>query len=130
MDALAMAGVEYQEWGLSIEEWELQESVVPPHLLADDSDEEEEDHRNNNDSEVEEKEDHLRDDDDDIVLDSLEVKQVVPCVIKASVGKLIEQSLSYIPAYMIVHLKQLKFLTLLVENFLLAMFFIFFCDRF
>ncbi|XP_010472221.1 PREDICTED: uncharacterized protein LOC104751873 [Camelina sativa] len=117
MDALAMAGVEYQEWGLSIEEWELQESVVPPHLLADDSDEEEEDHRNNNDSEVEEKEDHLRDDDDDDrVVDGLAVKQVVPCDIRASVGKLIEQSLSY----MIVHLKQLKFLTLLVEKFLFS----------
>ncbi|EOA28622.1 hypothetical protein CARUB_v10024843mg, partial [Capsella rubella] len=114
MEALAMAGVDYQEWGLSIDEWELQESLVPPHLLADDSDEEEEeeDHRRyNDDSEVE---DHLRDDDDDRVLDGLAVKQVVPCDIRASVEKLIEKSVSS----MIVPFKQLKFLTLLVENFL------------
>ncbi|KAG7567273.1 hypothetical protein ISN45_Aa04g001580 [Arabidopsis thaliana x Arabidopsis arenosa] len=100
MEALAMAGVSYQEWGLSIEEWELQESVVPPHLIADDFEEEE-----------------LRDnDDDDRVLDGLAAKQSVTCDIRASVGKLIEQSISH----MIVHLKQLKFLTLLLENFLFS----------
>ncbi|CAL9233471.1 unnamed protein product [Arabidopsis halleri] len=105
MEALAMAGVDYQEWGLSIEEWELQESVVPPHLLADDFEEKEQ-------------EEELRDidDDDDRVLDGLSVKQSVTCDIRASVGKLIEQSISH----MIVHIKQLKFLTLLLEDFLFS----------
>ncbi|KAL9300282.1 hypothetical protein AtEden1_Chr2g0241241 [Arabidopsis thaliana] len=102
MEALAMAGVDYQEWGLSIEEWELQESVVPPHLLADDFEEEEQE------------EDHRDNDDDDRVLDGLAVKQSVTRDIRASVGKFIEQSMSH----MVVHLKQLKFLTLLLENFL------------
>ncbi|KAG7571734.1 hypothetical protein ISN44_As09g001500 [Arabidopsis suecica] len=103
MEALAMAGVDYQEWGLSIEEWELQESVVPPHLIADDY-------------EDEEQEEELRDNDDDDR--GLAVKQSVTCDcdIRASVGKLIEQSISH----MIVHLKQLKFLTLLLENFLFS----------
>lgn len=121
MEALAMAGVDYQEWGLSIEEWELQESVVPPHLLADDFEDEEEEeediHSDNDDSEVEEEDDHRRDDDDDDddrVLVGLAVKEAVTCDIRASVGKLIEKSFSHI----IVHLKQLNFLTLLLENFL------------
>lgn len=106
IEALAMAGVDYQEWGLSIEELELQESVVPPHLLADDFEDEEE-----------EEEDHRRDDDDDRVLVGLAVKEVVTCDIRASVGKLIEKSFSHI----IVHLKQLNFLiTLLLENFLFS----------
>lgn len=104
MEALAMAGVDYQEWGLCIEEWELQESVVPPHLIADDFEEEE----------LRDKDDD--DDDDDRGLDGLAVKESVTCDIRASVGKLIEQSISH----MIVHLKQLKFLTLLLENFLFS----------
>lgn len=118
IEALAMAGVDYQEWGLSIEEWELQESVVPPHLFADDSEDEEEDiHSDYDDSEVEEEEDHRRDDDDDRVLVGLAVKEAVTCDIRALVGKLIEKSFSHI----IVHLKQLNFLiTLLFENFLFS----------
>ncbi|KAG2286537.1 hypothetical protein Bca52824_046141 [Brassica carinata] len=99
MEALAMAGADYQEWGLSIEEWEFQESVVPPHLLADDAEkDEEEDHQN----------------EDDRVFDCVEVKQSRTCDIAASVGELIEQSVSHI----IVHLKLLKFLRHLLENFL------------
>ncbi|KAJ0260483.1 Uncharacterized protein HA466_0066790 [Hirschfeldia incana] len=99
MEALAMAGADYQECGLSIEEWEFEESVIPPHLLADDSEkDEEEDHQN----------------EDDRVFDSVEVKQPLTCDIPSSVGKLIEQSISHI----IVHLKLLKFLRHLLENFL------------
>ncbi|CAF2276731.1 unnamed protein product [Brassica rapa subsp. trilocularis] len=101
MEALAMAGTDYQEWGLSVEEWEFQESVVPPHLLADDSEkDEEEDYQN----------------EDDRVFDGVEVKQSLTCDIRASVGKLIEESMSHI----IVHLKLLKFLRHLLENFLFS----------
>ncbi|KAF8100351.1 hypothetical protein N665_0226s0013 [Sinapis alba] len=101
VEALAMAGADYQEWGLSIEEWEFQESVVPPHLLADDAEkDEEEDHQN----------------EDDRVFDGLEVKQSLACDIRASIGKLIEQSISHI----IIHLKLLKFLRHLFENFLFS----------
>ncbi|ESQ46142.1 hypothetical protein EUTSA_v10000443mg [Eutrema salsugineum] len=100
MEALAMAGADCQEWGLSIEEWELQESVVPPHLLADDSDEEE-------DQDL---------DDDDSVCIGLATKRDVTCDIRASVGKWIKQSISNI----VIHLKLLKFLTLILENFLFS----------
>ncbi|CAH8361867.1 unnamed protein product [Eruca vesicaria subsp. sativa] len=101
MEAIAMTGADYQEWGLSIEEWEFQESVVPPHLLADDSEmDEEEDYQN----------------EDDRVFDGVEVKQSLTCDIRASVGKLIEQSVSHI----IVHFKLLKFLRHLLENFLFS----------
>ncbi|CAA7019836.1 unnamed protein product [Microthlaspi erraticum] len=98
MEALAMAGSDYQEWGLSIDEWGLQESVVPPHLLADDF--QEEDHP----------------EDDDRVPDGVAVIPDVTCDILASLGKFIEQSMSHI---VVVHLKHLKFLRLL-ENFLFS----------
>ncbi|KAJ4890804.1 Uncharacterized protein Rs2_30552 [Raphanus sativus] len=100
MEALAMAGEDYQQWGLSIDEWEFQESVVPPHLLADDYSSEEEDHING----------------DCKVFDGVEAKQAVTCDTEASVGKLIEQYISHI----IVHLKQLKLLTHLLDNFLFS----------
>ncbi|KAK8672963.1 hypothetical protein V6N13_111319 [Hibiscus sabdariffa] len=35
IEALAMAGVDYMEWGMDIEEWECDDEVPPPHLLAD-----------------------------------------------------------------------------------------------
>lgn len=98
MEALAMAGSDYQEWGLSIDEWELQESVIPPHLLADDF--QEEDHR----------------EDDDRVFDGVAVKPDVICDIIASVGKFIEQFISHL---VVVHLKHVKFLRLL-ENFMIS----------
>ncbi|XP_010526659.1 PREDICTED: prostatic spermine-binding protein [Tarenaya hassleriana] len=47
LEALAMAGADYRQWGLDIEEWEDQDSDVdhvPPHLLADDDEEEQEEH--------------------------------------------------------------------------------------
>ncbi|KAK5785295.1 uncharacterized protein LOC128283873 [Gossypium arboreum] len=42
IEALAMAGVDYVEWGLDIEEWEREDELPPPHLLADDNEKEEE----------------------------------------------------------------------------------------
>lgn len=42
LEALAMAGVDYVEWGLDIEEWEGDDELPPPHLLADDNENEEE----------------------------------------------------------------------------------------
>ncbi|KAF2616490.1 hypothetical protein F2Q68_00042091 [Brassica cretica] len=118
MEALAMAGEGYQEWGLSIDEWEYQESVVPPHLLAEEDSSEED-----SEEEDSEEEDHVNDDNRDF--DGVEAKQHVTCDVRASsVGKLIEQSISHI----IVHLKQIKLLTHLLENFCLAMFLIFFCN--
>ena len=41
IEALVMAGVDYLEWGMDIEEWERDDEVSPPHLLADDGEEEE-----------------------------------------------------------------------------------------
>ncbi|XVE83127.1 hypothetical protein DITRI_Ditri16bG0062400 [Diplodiscus trichospermus] len=41
IEALAMAGVDYNEWGLDIEKWEDDNSERPPqHLLADEEEEE------------------------------------------------------------------------------------------
>ncbi|XVF15213.1 hypothetical protein REPUB_Repub09cG0131100 [Reevesia pubescens] len=37
-----MAGVDYVEWDLDVEEWERDNELPPPHLLADDDEEEEE----------------------------------------------------------------------------------------
>lgn len=34
-EALAMAGVDYNECGISMEEWEQSEMTTPPHLLAE-----------------------------------------------------------------------------------------------
>lgn len=41
-EALAMAGVDYMEWGMDVEEWERDDELPPPHLLADRDVEEEE----------------------------------------------------------------------------------------
>lgn len=41
-EALAMAGVDYNEWGMDFEEWERTEmGPPPPHLYADDYEEHE-----------------------------------------------------------------------------------------
>ncbi|CAN6900389.1 unnamed protein product [Brassica oleracea] len=115
MEALAMAGEGYQEWGLSIDEWEYQESVVPPHLLAEEDSSEEDSEEEESSEEDSEEEDHVNDDNRDF--DGVEAKQHVTCDVRASsVGKLIEQSISHI----IVHLKQIKLLTHLLENFLFS----------
>ncbi|OMO73099.1 hypothetical protein COLO4_27261 [Corchorus olitorius] len=42
LEALAMAGVDYVEWGLDVEEWERLNEQTPPHLLADEEEEEDE----------------------------------------------------------------------------------------
>ncbi|KAH1082664.1 hypothetical protein J1N35_022425 [Gossypium stocksii] len=42
MEAIAMAGVDYVEWGLDIEEWERDDELPPPHLLAHNNENEEE----------------------------------------------------------------------------------------
>lgn len=42
LEALAMSGADYIEYGMDIEEWELLDSETPPHLLADEEDEQEE----------------------------------------------------------------------------------------
>ncbi|KAI3798569.1 hypothetical protein L1987_33846 [Smallanthus sonchifolius] len=50
VEALAMAGVDYNEWGMDIEEWERMETgPPPPHLYADDYDQE---HKHERDEEV------------------------------------------------------------------------------
>ncbi|KAK8716502.1 hypothetical protein V6N13_043809 [Hibiscus sabdariffa] len=41
IEALAMAGVDYMDWGMDIEEWECDDELPPPHLLADDDDDKE-----------------------------------------------------------------------------------------
>ncbi|KAK3225915.1 hypothetical protein Dsin_005779 [Dipteronia sinensis] len=42
MEALAMAGVDYVEWGMNVEEWEREDSeLTPAHLLAEEEEEEE-----------------------------------------------------------------------------------------
>uniref|UniRef100_A0A0A0KWE7 Uncharacterized protein n=1 Tax=Cucumis sativus TaxID=3659 RepID=A0A0A0KWE7_CUCSA len=41
LEALAMAGIDSNEWAMDAEEWERNEiDVVPPHLLADEEDDE------------------------------------------------------------------------------------------
>ncbi|WOG84514.1 hypothetical protein DCAR_0103698 [Daucus carota subsp. sativus] len=53
LEALAMAGMDYEECGLTMEEWEQSESTTPPHLLADEEDKEESgDHTNLQEVEV------------------------------------------------------------------------------
>ncbi|MBA0694235.1 hypothetical protein Goari_004551, partial [Gossypium aridum] len=42
IEAIAMAGVDYVEWGLDIEEWERDDELPPPHLLAHNNEKEEE----------------------------------------------------------------------------------------
>ncbi|KAD7478450.1 hypothetical protein E3N88_01586 [Mikania micrantha] len=45
LEALAMAGVDYNEWGMDLEEWERMEmGPPPPHLYADDYEEQEHNH--------------------------------------------------------------------------------------
>ncbi|EOX92086.1 Uncharacterized protein TCM_001093 [Theobroma cacao] len=39
IEALAMAGIDYLEWGMEIEEWELEDLEPPPHLLAEEAEE-------------------------------------------------------------------------------------------
>ncbi|OMO67120.1 hypothetical protein CCACVL1_20782 [Corchorus capsularis] len=43
MEALAMAGADYVEWGMDIEEWEHEDhqDLTPAYLLADEEEEEE-----------------------------------------------------------------------------------------
>ena len=41
LEALAMSGTSYVDYGMDIDEWERLNSEIPPHLLA----EEEEDHK-------------------------------------------------------------------------------------
>ncbi|KAK8652817.1 hypothetical protein V6N13_126840 [Hibiscus sabdariffa] len=59
IEALAMAGVDYKDWGMYIEEWERDDELPAPHLLADADGEEEEEfmrkrfHRKNNNRNVE-----------------------------------------------------------------------------
>ncbi|KAL2498824.1 Uncharacterized protein Adt_24374 [Abeliophyllum distichum] len=51
LEALAMSGANYLEYGLDVEEWEQLESKVPLHLLADDKDKDrDKDKRNKIDS--------------------------------------------------------------------------------
>ncbi|CAN8283882.1 unnamed protein product [Cochlearia groenlandica] len=110
MEALAMSGSDYQEFGLSIEEWELQDSIVPPHLLIDDFEEEEEDKKV-----CKGEDNHHEGDNDDRVFDGLVVKEVVTiCDIRALIENFMEKSISYV----IFHLKQLMFLRFLLENIL------------
>ncbi|XWS33336.1 hypothetical protein CRYUN_Cryun22dG0073100 [Craigia yunnanensis] len=40
IEALAMAGVDFMEWGMDIEEWKRDDKLPPPHLLADNEAEE------------------------------------------------------------------------------------------
>ncbi|KAK2651800.1 hypothetical protein Ddye_011656 [Dipteronia dyeriana] len=45
IEALAMAGVDYVEWGLDVEEWEREDSELPPpHLLAEEEEEQQQHH--------------------------------------------------------------------------------------
>ncbi|KAK1370959.1 hypothetical protein POM88_037051 [Heracleum sosnowskyi] len=41
-EALAMAGLDYNECDMSMEEWEQSEMMIPPHLLAQEEEEKEE----------------------------------------------------------------------------------------
>ncbi|TYJ47048.1 hypothetical protein E1A91_A02G160600v1 [Gossypium mustelinum] len=41
IEPLAMARVDYVEWGMDVEEWEHDDELPPPHLLADGDNEEE-----------------------------------------------------------------------------------------
>ena len=45
LEALAMSGTSYVDYGMDIDEWERLNSEIPPHLLAEEEEEEEEDHR-------------------------------------------------------------------------------------
>ena len=46
LEALAMSGTSYVDYGMDIDEWERLDLEIPPHLLAEEEEEEEEeDHR-------------------------------------------------------------------------------------
>ncbi|THF96037.1 hypothetical protein TEA_010804 [Camellia sinensis var. sinensis] len=40
LEALAMSGANYIEYGVDTEEWELQDMEIPPHLLAEEEEQE------------------------------------------------------------------------------------------
>ncbi|KAF7129353.1 hypothetical protein RHSIM_Rhsim10G0164400 [Rhododendron simsii] len=40
LEALAMSGTDYSDYGMDIQEWELLDSETPPHLLADEEEQE------------------------------------------------------------------------------------------
>lgn len=42
IEALAMVGADYLDWGKDMEEWECGDPELPPHLLAEEEEEEEE----------------------------------------------------------------------------------------
>ena len=45
LEALAMSGTSYVDYGMDIDEWERLDSEIPPHLLADEGEEEEDQDR-------------------------------------------------------------------------------------
>ncbi|WCJ31896.1 hypothetical protein M5689_013347 [Euphorbia peplus] len=47
VEAMAMAGMDYEEWGMDFDEFERQESQTPAHLLAEDEQEEKEEQSRN-----------------------------------------------------------------------------------
>ncbi|KAL9461948.1 hypothetical protein AB3S75_000022 [Citrus x aurantiifolia] len=40
LETLAMTGADYVEWGMDVEEWERDDNLTPPHLLAEEEEEE------------------------------------------------------------------------------------------
>ncbi|KAG5529482.1 hypothetical protein RHGRI_030014 [Rhododendron griersonianum] len=42
IEALAMVGADYLDWGMDMKEWERRDPELPPHLLAEEEEEEEE----------------------------------------------------------------------------------------
>ncbi|KAI8536264.1 hypothetical protein RHMOL_Rhmol10G0243300 [Rhododendron molle] len=42
IEALAMVGADYLDWGKDMEEWERGDLELPPHLLAEEEEEDEE----------------------------------------------------------------------------------------
>lgn len=53
IEALAMVGADYLDWGKDMEEWERGDPELPPHLLAEEEEEEEE-NENENENEKDE----------------------------------------------------------------------------
>ena len=45
LEALAMSGTSYVDYGMDIDEWERLDSETPPHLLAEDDEEEDNEER-------------------------------------------------------------------------------------
>lgn len=55
LEALAMAGIDSNEWAMDAQEWERNETeidFVPPHLLADEDDDDDDDGNDNDDENV------------------------------------------------------------------------------